>query len=100
VSVARLLVPANSRRHAAVLDRWQDERALHRPVGEVVDPIGEQGPNAGRDVVSAPDDDVGPESAHELLVRLGGIGNHGEPCVLRELDDVATEGASRTGDGE
>ena len=50
------------------------------------------------DVVPPPDDDVGTELAHQLLVGLRRVGDDGQPVGLGQLDDVAAERARRAGD--
>jgi hypothetical protein len=45
-------------------------------------------------------DDVGAELAHQCLVRRRGVGDHGQPLALAELDRVAADRAGGSGHRE
>ncbi len=85
---------------ATVTDSVEKSRPHQRRVGDRVDAVRIPGPDAFGDAGS-PGHDVGRAGRPDQgLVGGRGIGDHGQPRVPAQLDQVAAERPGRAGDGE
>ena len=95
IPLRNALEAADGREGAAIANGGDDMLIEHRAIREPIDSLSEVAANAGRDIISPSDDNIGAMRRNQLFIFLGSVSDDRQPLRFGELDDITAISARR-----